>query len=72
VIARWVLHLELHPGRWPRVSLRRGPRSGDIVWNGDVLSVLERCEQCGDGFLARKVDGPLDRQRRPMLRMVRS
>ena len=56
MIARWVLHVEKHHGYRPIVRLRRAPRDGDIVWNGGVRSVLERCGECGDGFLARELD----------------
>lgn len=56
MIARWVLHVEAHWGYRPHISIRRAPRSGDVVMNGGERCVLERCQHCGEGFLARQVN----------------
>lgn len=56
MIARFVLHLEWHRGYRPRISLRRAPRVGDVVWEGMQPSVLEPCRECSTvGFLAREL-----------------
>lgn len=52
MIARYVLHLEAHRGRLPRVSLRRAPRHGDRVVDGGIPGTLVACEPCSaEGFL---------------------
>jgi hypothetical protein len=57
MIRRYVLHLEVHKGHWPRVSFRRAPRTGDVTPWG----VLVLCPTCQDGFLAQAQpqDGPV-------------
>lgn len=62
MIHRYILHLEAHRRFWPRVSLRRAPRVGDVTPDG----VLIGCPTCStSGFLA--LD-PLARQSRETVR----
>jgi hypothetical protein len=55
MIHRRILHLEAHWGYWPRISLHRCYRVGDVAPDG----VLEACPTCGTvGFLARRTTPP--------------
>jgi hypothetical protein len=50
MIHRRILHLEAHWGYWPRISLHRCYRVGDVTPDG----VLEACPTCSTvGFLSR-------------------
>ena len=62
MIFRRLLHIEWHRGRRLRLSLRRLPQAGDVVWNGDVLCVLDRCCPCGEGFTARELTPRVERR----------
>lgn len=49
---RLVLHVEVHRGYWPRLSVRWEPRAGDRTLNGGESGTLVRCSGCsGDGLL---------------------
>lgn len=46
MIRRYILHVEVHRGYWPKISLRRAPRAAV-----DLLGALGRCKACrGTGF----------------------
>lgn len=62
MIFRRMLHIEWHRGYRPRVSLRRPAQPGDVVWNGDVLCVLDRCYPCGEGLMARELSPRVERR----------
>jgi hypothetical protein len=56
-IRRYVVHAEWHPGYRPRLSIRRAPRAGDRVMNGDEPSTLVPCRDCGTvGFFADPIE----------------
>lgn len=71
MIFRRLLHIEWHRGRRPRLSLRRLPQAGDVVWNGDVLCVLDRCDPCGEGFMARELSPRVERREGRPSRVLR-
>lgn len=51
-IRRYVVHAEWHPGYRPRFSIRRAPRAGDRVTDGDETGTLRPCCECSTvGFL---------------------
>jgi hypothetical protein len=56
VIARYVLHVELHRGYRPRISFRRAPRPGDRVIDGGVPGTLEGCSACSCTGLLHRAD----------------
>ena len=54
MIARWIVHVEIHRGYRPRLSVRRAPCHGDRVVDGGVAGILVACRVCsGVGFLHR-------------------
>lgn len=55
-IHRYVVHAEWHPGYRPHFFIRRAPRAGDLVLNGDEPSRLVPCRGCGTvGFFAEPI-----------------
>lgn len=51
MIKRYVLHIEAHRRRLPRISFKRAPRPGDRVVDGGIPGTLRRCPTCQEGFL---------------------
>jgi hypothetical protein len=54
MIARFIVHIEVHRGYRPRLSIRRAPRPGDRTVDGGMPGVLIACRECdGEGLLHR-------------------
>jgi hypothetical protein len=52
MIRRYILHIELHKGYKPCVSIKRAPYHGQRVKNGNFPGTLKACPTCsGEGYL---------------------
>lgn len=64
MIKRYILHIEAHKWRVPRISFKRAPKHGDRVMDGGVMGTLKLCPECQEGFL-HEPDPPRVRRSRP-------
>lgn len=59
MIKNYILHIEAHKRRLPRISFKRAPRPGDRVVSDGVPGTLKSCPTCKDGFLHEPDPRPL-------------
>lgn len=51
MIKSYILHIEAHRNRLPRISFKRAPQHGDRVVDGGIPGTLKLCPECQEGFL---------------------